>query len=68
MVRKKNMNKMLGVAMWLSRTLVGLGVGFSAITNTLVIPSVPAGLMAFAGYVVVASTIWEAGNVVMEAR
>jgi len=64
---KKNMKKLLGWVQWTSKTLVGLGVGFFATTGGLVIPNIPAGLMAFAGWVIIGTTIWDAINTIMEA-
>jgi len=66
-MKTKNAKKMFGWVHWTSRLLVGLGVGFSAVSGALVIPSLPVGIMTFAGWVVVVTTIVDAVNTVMNA-
>ena len=68
MARKlKNGEKLVGAARWLSKVLIGLGIGAFAISGGLVIPSIPAGFMVFAGWVAVIGTGIDAINDVMIA-
>lgn len=58
MVRKiKNGLKLIALSKWISKSLIGLGIGFFAISGGLVIPNISAGVMAFAGWVAVITTV-----------
>lgn len=68
MVKKnKNGQKIVAIAKWVSKTLIGAGISVSAITGALVIPSVSPGVMAFAGWVALIGIAIDAGSDVMEA-
>lgn len=64
---KKNMKKLLVWVQGVSKTLIGLGVGFFATSGGLVIPNIPANFMVFAGWVIIGTTLWDAINTVTEA-
>jgi len=47
----------LGLLIWVSALLVGLGVGFLAIAGNLTIPFIPLMVIQIAGWILVISTI-----------
>lgn len=68
MVKKlTNGMKLVGISKWVSKILIGLGIGAFAISGGLVIPNIPAGFMVFAGWVTIAGTLVDAINDVMIA-